>query len=110
MATSYNTEDLIAGEIKTAQVPLKADTYYRGMPLKYTSGSDYYEYDATASTLAAVFLEDESRTLTDTGYGAVIVGGELLDTGLVDDSGDALTIDEDFKAAVAPRGFYIKTE
>lgn len=108
MSTDYITEDLIAGEVETDQVKLKADTYYRGMPLKYNDGSDYYEYDITGSTLSAIFLEDESRTLSTAGYGSVILGGKIYEGGLVDDSGDTLSVDDDFIAAVAPRGFYIK--
>ena len=108
MSTAYNTEKLIAGNVQTQQVKLAADTYYKGMPLAYTAGTDSYGYDATASTLAAIYMEDESRTLSVAGYGTVIMGGEIYEGGLVDDSNVALTIDEDFIAAVAPRGFYIK--
>jgi hypothetical protein len=105
--TTYNTEKLIAGEIKTQQVKLAADTYYRGMLLKYDADNDRYTYDATAATLGAIFLEDE-RTVAANGWASVIVGGEVYQGGLVNDSGVALTIDEDFIAAVAPRGFYVK--
>lgn len=106
--TSYITEELIAGKIQTDQVKLKADTYYRGMPLKYTAASDYYEYSATGSEISAIFMEDESRVLAAAGYGSVIVGGEVFEGGFVDDSGDALTLDDDYKAAASVRGFYIK--
>lgn len=111
MATStsvtYEAETLIAGKIQTAQRPLKADTYYRGMPLKYTAASDYYEYSATGSELAAIFL-GEKRTLSVTGYDSVILGGEVMEGGFVNDSGAALTLDVDYKAAAAANGFYIK--
>lgn len=108
MSTAYNTEKLIAGKIQTQQVKLAADTYYKGMPLAYNSSTDAYGYDATAATLAGIFMEDESRVLSSAGYGTVIVGGEIYEGGLVNDSNAALTVDEDFIAAVAPRGFYIK--
>ena len=108
MSTAYNTEKLIAGNVQTQQVKLAADTYYKGMPLAYNSSTDSYGYSATAATLAAIYMEDESRVLSVAGYGTVIMGGEIYEGGLVDDSNVALTIDKDFIAAVAPRGFYIK--
>ena len=37
---TFNTENLIAGDIKTDQVYLKADTYYRGMILTYDAVTD----------------------------------------------------------------------
>ena len=111
MATSYATETLIAGQIQTDQVYLKADTYYRGMPLKYTAASDYYEYDAIPANLAAIYLgnpQATSRVLSAAGYDAVIKGGQVFQDGFVNDSGAALTIDEDYIAAAAANGFYIK--
>jgi len=113
MATSYATETLIAGQIQTDQVYLKADTYYRGMPLKYTAASDYYEYDATPANLAAIYLgnpQATSRVLSAAGYDAVIKGGEVFAKGIVDDSGTVLAAanTEDFIAAVAANGFYVK--
>ena len=111
MATSYATENLICGQIQTDQVYLKADTYYRGMPLKYTAVSDYYEYSATGSELAAIYLGDPqatSRVLSAAGYDAVIKGGQVFQDGFVNDSGAALTVDEDYIAAAGANGFYIK--
>lgn len=114
MATStsvtYLAETLIAGPIKTDQALLKADTYYKGMPLKYTAGSDYYEYDATAATVAAFYLGDgASRVIGGGGaVDAIIVGGEIMQSGIVDDSGVALATDQDFISAVAANGFYVK--
>ena len=106
--SDYVTEDLIAGEIQTDQANLKADTYYRGMPLKYTAGSDYYEYSTTEADVCAIFMESETRVLSSAGYGSVILGGAVYEGGIVDDSGDALTITDDFIAAVAKNGLYIK--
>ena len=108
MSTTYKTEELIAGKIHTEQINLKADTYYRGMPLKYTAASDYYEYSATISEISAIFAEEESRVLASAGYGSGILGGEVFEGGIVDDSGDALSITDDDIAAAAVRGFYIR--
>ena len=111
MATSYATENLICGQIQTDQVKLKAGTYYSGMPLKYTADYDYYEYSAIGSELAAIYLgnpQATSRVLSAAGYDAVIKGGQVFQDGFVNDSGAALTIDEDYIAAAAANGFYIK--
>ena len=111
MPTTYATENLICGEIQTDQVKLKAGTYYSGMPLKYTAASDYYEYSATGSELAAIYLGNPQatrRVLSAAGYDAVIKGGQVFQDGFVNNSGAALTIDEDYIAAAAANGFYIK--
>jgi hypothetical protein len=111
MPTTYATENLICGEIQTDQVKLKAGTYYSGMPLKYTVAADYYEYSATGSELAAIYLgnpQATSRVLSAAGYDAVIKGGQVFQDGFVNNSGAALTIDEDYIAAAAANGFYIK--
>ena len=110
MSTTYNTENLIAGDVKTDQARLAADTYYRGMPLAYTddSGDGYYEYSATVADIRAFFMEPETRTLSAAGFGSVIVGGDIYEGGIVDSSGDALTITDDFIATAAEHGFYIK--
>jgi hypothetical protein len=108
MSVTYNTEKLVAGKVQTQQVKLAADTYYKGMPLAYDAGNDRYTYSATAATLAAIFMEDDSRAIDANDWGTVIMGGEIQQGGLVNDSNVALTVDEDFIAAVAPRGFYIK--
>lgn len=106
--TTYKTEDLIGGDIKTSQVKLAADTYYRGMPLEYDSNNDRYKYTSTYSNIAAIFLEDDSRAVSANGWASVIVGGEIQEGGLVDDSNSALTVTEDMIANFAANGFYIK--
>ena len=106
--TTYKTENLIGGEIKTDQVKVLADTYYRGMPLKYNSATDRYEYSATAGEMAAVWLEETRIIATSDLRGSVIVGGEINAAGIVDDSGDALTITDAMISLAEPDGFYIK--
>lgn len=108
---SYFTENLIAGQIQTDQVPLAADTYYRGMPLTYNSTTDVFEYNATGANLHAIYMGDPqatSRVLAAPGYDSVIKGGEVFQDGFVNDLGAALTLDEDYIAAAALNGFYIK--
>lgn len=109
MATAtYKTEDLIGGEIKTDQVKVLADTYYRGMTLKYNSSTDRYEYSAVAGEIAAVWLEETRVVGTNDLRGSVIVGGEINAAGIVDNSGDAQTITDEIISKSAPNGFYIK--
>ena len=110
MSVTYNTEDLIAGDVKTDQARLAADTYYRGMPLAYTEdgGDGYYSYSVTQANVCAIFCEPETRTLSAAGFGSVIVFGDIYEGGLVDSSGGTLTITDDFIAAVAKNGLYIK--
>ena len=112
MATTYGTESLIAGDIKTDQAPLVSDVYYKGMPLKYTAASDYYEYDSTVLATVAIYLGDgvsASRTITvDETKDSIIVFGDVMEAGIVDDSGDAITITEDMIAACATNGIFIK--
>jgi len=113
-AVTYNTEDLIGGEIKTDQAPLAADTYFRGMPLKYTAGSDYYEYDSGVLSTVAIYLGDDKAASTGTVVSSdedkdtILMGGEIMEEGIVDDSGDAITITQDMIAACAANGLYIK--
>lgn len=108
MSTSYETERLVAGAIITNQVKLAADTYYKGMLLEYDASNDRYKYYTADAKIQAVFLEDESRAISANGWGSVIVGGEVSEGGLVDDSNAALTVTEDMIAAAALNGIYIK--
>lgn len=105
-ATVYNTENLIAGDIKTQQVAFAADTYYRGMPLEYDSGNDRYRYLASG-TIAGFFL-GEQTTLVNGDHDAIIVFGDIYEGGVVNDSGAAYTVTEDLIALWAQSGFYVK--
>ena len=109
MSTTYNTEKLIAGDIHTQQVKFAADTYYRGMPLEYDAANDRYKYLSTGD-IAGFFLDDDDdgMALSANEWGSIIAGGAVNEEGIVDDSGDALTISEDQIAAWAARGFYVK--
>lgn len=110
MATDYNTESLIGGKYFTAQEPLAADTYYKGMPLK-ANASGYYEYDSTVLSTVAIYLGDgESSEVigTNADRSTVITFGEIQEAGIVDDSGDAITITQAMRVACAANGLYIK--
>ena len=112
-AVKYETENLIAGEIKTDQAPLAADTYYRGMVLTYNAGNNNYEYNATPAQTdtIAIYLgqaQATSRAVSANNYDSIIVGGELYESGLTTDAGAAFTMTEDLRAIMAQAGFYIK--
>lgn len=113
-AVTYNTEKLIGGPIITDQVALAADTYYKGMLLTYVAGSNNYTYDASptvADTGVAIYLGDsvsDSRVLSAPGYGTVIKAGEVMIGGFVNDSGAAVTLDEDIIAILSTFGIYVK--
>jgi hypothetical protein len=109
MATTTYSEGskIQAGWISTDQVPLAADTYYKGMLLEYTALTDTYDALA-AGSLAAIYNGEDGRVLAAAGTGDVIVAGEVYEEGLVDDAGDALTLTEDQRALYRAEGFYIK--
>ena len=113
-AVTYNTENLIGGWIETDQVALAADTYYKGMLLTYVAGSNNWAYDAApsvADTGVAVYLGDnvsDSRVLSAPGYGTVIKAGQLMAGGFVNDSGVAVTLDEDIISILGTFGIFIK--
>jgi len=73
--------------------------------LAITAGA--YAYLA-GGQLAGFFLEDESRIISSAAAGSIIIGGEIQEGGIVDDSGDALTITEDMIVEWAALGFYVK--
>ncbi len=112
-SVDYITEKLIAGEIITDQVALAADTYYKGMILTYDANNDRYKYNAApaATDTVAIYLGDgsgEGRVLASTGYGSVIICGEVFEGGIVTDANAAFTVTEDIRAACNAVGIYIK--
>jgi hypothetical protein len=113
-AVTYNTESLIAGSIQTDQVYLAADTYYKGMLLTYDANNNYWVYDATpgaADTGVGIYLGDSvstSRLLSSAGYGTIIKGGDVQEGGFVNDSGNAVTLDEDIISVLGTFGIYVK--
>lgn len=96
---------LIAGPVSTRQVPVAADTYYVGMLLESTAGV----YSALASgTIAGIYNGTDGRVLASPGEDNVIVAGEVAHSGLVDASGDPLTLTETQIALYAQSGIYVK--
>ncbi len=73
--------------------------------LVVTAGS--YGY-LGAGILGGFFFETNSKVLASAGYGSIIIGGEIQQGGIVDDSNAALTITDDMVEAWANLGFYIK--
>ena len=111
---TYKTENLIAGDIITDQVALAADTYYRGMLLTYDASTNAWVYDAAptvADTGVGIYLGDgvsDSRTLSIAGYGTIIKAGEVYAGGFVNDSGVAVTLDEDIISILGTFGIHVK--
>lgn len=102
----YLGDNLIAGEVVTREgAPLAADTYYRGMPLKMNVGGTAYEYTAT---VPEVIYNGPERTLSGAGIGSIIVAGEVDSRGIVDDSGDALTVTQAMITNAKKYGLIIK--
>jgi hypothetical protein len=106
-ATTYTVDDLIAGPVITDQVKMAADTYYRGMTLRYNTSTGRYEYNITAGQLNAVY-NGPTLSLDADDRGSVIIGGEVNKAGLKNDSGAVQTITDDIIAQAALQGLYIK--
>lgn len=110
MAVDYNEELLIAGQIQTDEVPLAADTYYRGQLLAFTAGK-YEDLDANQGTLAGIYLgvgDEASEVLVDDDVRTIIVGGQVNERGLLDNTGAVRTITVANRAAWNLLGFYVK--
>lgn len=58
--------------------------------------------------LSAIYNGSKARVLASAGEDNCIVAGEISASGIVDDSGDALTLTDAQVAAFALRGFWIK--
>jgi len=97
---------LIAGNFFSCrQVPVAAATYYVGMLLESALGV----YKALASgTVAGVYNGTDGRVLALAGEDNVMVAGEVAHSGLVDASGDAITLTETQIALYAQSGIYVK--
>jgi len=61
----------------------------------------------TDGLISGFFFENESRVLSSAAKGTIFRGGEVYEGGIVDDSGDVMTITETMIADWAARGFYI---
>lgn len=96
---------LIAGKVTTDQLPLAADTYYRGMELEF-NGTAYIAL-TTDANVAAIYNQEE-RTLAGAGFGDCIVSGEINPEGLVDASNAQKTLTEAQRATRRNRRFDIK--
>ena len=66
------------------------------------------EYSALSAGEIAGIYNGPETVLASAGYGSVITSGEIYEGGLVDASGDALTITEFMRAAYRALGFYLR--
>ena len=112
MSTTYNTEDLVAGEIKSAQKDASTGTYYRGQVLGRVDSTGVYgaynDADATGlENIRAICAKDQ--TLAAQGRIAVYVtGSEVKGSGLKDGNGDALTVDNTIIESAQDSGIIVK--
>ena len=107
MSTTYTVDDLIAGPVITDEGKMAADTYYRGMPLNYNTGTGRYTYTAAAGSINAIYAGD-TKALSADARGVIIIGGEVHKPGLKTDANAALTVTDDMIAQAALSGIYIK--
>ena len=94
--TNYNGAPLVGGKVVTTNVDVPAGTYYAGQALGMTTTTNVYDDLDTGNALG---LEDfravSVATVTFTGAGRLQVytaTSELMKRGIVDGSGDQLTI------------------
>jgi hypothetical protein len=66
-----------------------------------------FEYTSDLTETAAIF-NGPTTVLASAGYGSVIKSGEVYEAGIVDDSGDALTLTEATRAALGVNGFDVR--
>lgn len=74
------------------------------------SSAGVYEYYADFNEVDGFYNGADARVLSTAGYGSVIVGGEVAEEGIVDGSGDQITLTAADRAALNGQGFYVKRE
>lgn len=95
----------LGGNLVSQSKTAAADTYYIGMPLAYNDTNDNYEYSATAPEIISM----EAKTLSAEGSLLCAVSGtEWLQSGIVDDSGAALTLTDDFIHTALTNGLVLR--
>ena len=107
--SDLNTNRKVAGKNpKFREIPLAADTYHIGMRLEYNDTNDNHEI-LSAGTLSAVYFGTAGRVLAAPGFDNAIVGGDIVESGLVDAAGAALgsALTEDEITAYQAAGFYV---
>lgn len=94
--TNLGGEDLIGGDIKSAFKVMAAATYYRGQRLgRITATSKYKPFDSGAvdgsQVARAICLKDEVIAV-EASRNVLVTGSEIRKGGIVDSSGDPLTV------------------
>jgi len=100
---------LCAGRVYTAVVKLKAGTYYPGMPLSYNATDKAYQYQADL-TDAVAFYYGSRRDGTEAGieYGQVIIGGQIYESGIVDNNNNVIKLTDTHRKFLDFKGFCLK--
>lgn len=94
---------------------------YNGLTINVTDGSTAWSvadtvtisastgaYTYSVTEIQNIYLGPDARVLASAGQGSVIVSGDVLEGGLVDDSGDALTITRGMILNAEEHGIIIK--
>ncbi len=111
-STAYSTEDLVAGQIRSAYKTAAAATYHRGQVLGRTDTTSVYaNYNGAGSggleNIRAICIED--KLLGAEGELAVyITGSEVLGSGLKDGNGDSLTVNSTIIESAQDSGIIVK--
>ena len=103
--TDYNEVNGFAGDVKSLRLTAAADTYYKGMPLAWDSGTSTWKYNATAPEVIAW----EDVTLSSSGELLCLVSGsEFLEADIVDDTNATLTITDAIRASFLQNGIILR--
>jgi hypothetical protein len=99
----------IGSRPRSREIPLAADTYHLGMRLEYNGTNKNHEI-LSSGTLSAIYNGTDGRVLAGVGSDNAIVGGGIVESGLVDAAGDPLgsPLTEDEKTAYQAAGFYVE--
>ena len=110
---TYNTENLLVKDWKTYTGNIKAGTYHRGQLLVNDSGlwEDADDFDGSLQLgvyLGTVETDNIPKTYTSNAWDAIIVFGEIYAGGLVNASGNVLSLTEAQIGILQQSGIFMK--
>jgi len=110
--TTLNTENLIGGAIVTTNITVAAGTYFEGQALGRLTATDVYgNLNTGVSTGLEFFKAVAVADITLVAEGRMQVyttGSELMKRGIVDGSGDQLTITNALTENARDNGIILK--
>ena len=98
----------VAGRLNTVNLKCAADEYHVGMPLKYNTTNDNYEYGVTGSSgFAGICIE--SKTLSSAGdVLAAVTGTDFMASELKTDVNGKLAVTDDLRQGLLSAGIVLK--